>query len=199
MCSKFRRKAWVRLVSGKYTPTSLPSPILKCDLKLAPTHWLLARASNISNANYATARKQFPRTHVDATVRFKMSSMPKPKRNGRGPRMTKTVISGDGHVVFHTGASATNSCPSAQTETTAKHTSATCPSTDAAYPYRSPPLDMRCAPNSGLLLCRRQGRDDCAVQTAIARQCRSGDESGWEWHNGRDDDQFETGPSWQRY
>jgi hypothetical protein len=48
----------VVLVSGKSTPTSLPSPNLNCDLKLAPAHRLPARASVISNV---TARKaSFP-------------------------------------------------------------------------------------------------------------------------------------------
>ena len=45
------------IVSGKSTPTSLPSPNLNCDPKLAPAHRLPARASNISNASRATARK----------------------------------------------------------------------------------------------------------------------------------------------
>ncbi|KAF8546549.1 hypothetical protein OG21DRAFT_1579948 [Imleria badia] len=47
----------VRLASGKSTPTSLPSPNLNCDLKLAPAYGLPSGTSNISNANHTTARR----------------------------------------------------------------------------------------------------------------------------------------------
>ncbi|KAF8438167.1 hypothetical protein L210DRAFT_3761710 [Boletus edulis BED1] len=49
------------LASGKSTPTSLPSPNLNCDPKIAPAPRLPAGVANISNANHPTTRNaSFP-------------------------------------------------------------------------------------------------------------------------------------------
>lgn len=58
----------VHLVSGKSTPTSLPSPNLNCNLKLVTAPRLPATASNISNANHAIARKAKVTSNDDDSV-----------------------------------------------------------------------------------------------------------------------------------
>ena len=72
--------------------------------------------------------------------------------------MTKTAMWG-GHAVFHIGASAANSRPGVQTETTAE-LSVTSPSTEAAHPYRSSAAPRGSATEVAVVEIAAQGSED---------------------------------------